>query len=34
LTGSLAATVVAHWTYNALVAAALPRARAPAEVVA
>ena len=31
-TGSLAASVVAHWTYNALVAAAMPRARAPAEV--
>ena len=34
LTGSLAASVAAHWTYNALVAAALPRARAPAGVVA
>jgi membrane protease YdiL (CAAX protease family) len=33
-TGSLAASVVAHWTYNALVAAVLPRARAPAEVSA
>jgi membrane protease YdiL (CAAX protease family) len=30
-TGSLAASVVAHWTYNALVASALPRTRAPAE---
>jgi len=33
-TGSLAASAVAHWTYNALVAAALPRARAPAEAPA
>lgn len=33
-TGSVAASVVAHWTYNALVAAALPRARAPAEAAA
>ena len=29
-TGSLAASVVAHWLYNTLVAAGLPRARAPA----
>src|SRR5829696_9268526 len=33
-TGSLAASVVAHWTYNVLVAAVLPRARAPAEAPA
>jgi membrane protease YdiL (CAAX protease family) len=33
-TGSLAASVVAHWTYNALVASVLPRARAPAEAPA
>jgi membrane protease YdiL (CAAX protease family) len=34
LTGSLAASVVAHWTYNALVAATVPRACAPAEAPA
>jgi membrane protease YdiL (CAAX protease family) len=33
-TGSLAASVVAHWTYNVLVASVLPRARAPAEAPA
>ena len=30
LTGSLAAPLAAHWTYNAFVAGALDRARAPA----
>jgi membrane protease YdiL (CAAX protease family) len=33
-TGSLAASIVAHWTYNALVASVLPRASAPSEAPA